>query len=137
MLTALLRKARTFHWKTLLLLVVVLLISMLAAKQLVKDYRRSVAAARESVLKTDLLRMRDALHQYFEHKGTYPSSLDSLVADGYLRKIPQDPITRSTNTWTPIRAGRDPLNPSGAPRIYDVKSGAQGTARDGSKYSDW
>ncbi len=130
-----LSKARTFRSKRLAVLVVIALIFMLAATGWVQ-YRRSVAAAREAVLKTDLLRMRDAIHQYFEHKGTYPSSLDSLVAEGYLRKIPQDPMTRSRDTWT-TRGGRDPSKPSAEPGIYDIKSGAYGTARDGSRYSDW
>jgi general secretion pathway protein G len=117
------------------LLIVISLISILAAMGLVQ-YRNSVVSTKEAVLQTDLFRMRDAIDQYYADKGKYPSSLDSLVSDGYLRKIPEDPITKSADTWTTVPAEADPSNPSGEPGIYDVKSGAQGTALDGRSYSD-
>jgi general secretion pathway protein G len=129
------RKAWRFHPNKLSLLVVIALISVLTARGLVQ-YRTSVAAAREAVLKADLLRMRGAIHQYAKDKGKYPSTLAALVADGYLRTIPQDPITRSTDTWTTTRAGLDPSN-SSRELVNDVRSGAQGSALDGSKYSEW
>ena len=117
------------------LLVVISLISILAAMGLVQ-YRNSVISAKEATLKTDLFRMRDAIDQYYADKGKYPGSLDSLVSDGYLRKIPEDPITKSADTWTTVPAEPDPNNPSAEPGIYDVKSGAQGTALDGRSYAD-
>ena len=118
------------------LLIVISLISILAAMGLVQ-YRNSVVSAREATLKTDLFRMRDAIDQYYADKTKYPSSLDSLVSEGYLRKIPEDPITKSSDTWQTVPAEPDPNNPSAEPGVYDVKSGAQGTALDGSSYSEW
>ena len=118
------------------LLIVISLISILAAMGLVQ-YRNSVVSAREATLKTDLFRMRDAIDQYYADKTKYPSSLDSLVSEGYLRKIPEDPITKSSDSWVTVPAEADPNNPSAEPGIYDVKSGAQGTGLDGSNYSDW
>jgi general secretion pathway protein G len=117
------------------LLIVISLISILAAMGLVQ-YRNSVVSTKEAVLQTDLFRMRDAIDQYYADKGKYPSSLDSLVTDGYLRKIPEDPITKSAETWTTVPAEPDPGNPSAEPGIYDVKSGAQGTTLDGRSYAD-
>jgi general secretion pathway protein G len=117
------------------LLIVISLISILAAMGLVQ-YRNSVVSTKEAVLQTDLFRMRDAIDQYYADKGKYPSSLDSLVSDGYLRKIPEDPITKSADTWTTVPAEPDPGNPSAEPGIYDVKSGAPGTALDGRSYAD-
>jgi general secretion pathway protein G len=117
------------------LLIVISLISILAAMGLVQ-YRNSVVSTKEAVLQTDLFRMRDAIDQYYADKGKYPSSLDSLVSDGYLRKIPEDPITKSADTWTTVPAEADPSNPSAEPGIYDVKSGAQGTTLDGRSYAD-
>jgi general secretion pathway protein G len=117
------------------LLIVISLISILAAMGLVQ-YRNSVQSAREATLKTDLFRMRDAIDQYYADKGKYPSGLDSLVSDGYLRKIPEDPITKSSDTWTTDPAEPDPNNPSAEPGIYNVKSGAQGTTLDGTPYSE-
>jgi general secretion pathway protein G len=118
------------------LLVVISLISILAAMGMVQ-YKNSIARTQESVLKTDLFRMRDAIDQYYADKGKYPSSLESLVSEGYLRKVPEDPFTHSSDTWQTTPAEPDPNNPSSEPGIYDVKSGAQGAALDGSNYSDW
>src|SRR4026209_2630311 len=106
------------------LLIVISLISILAAMGLVQ-YRNSVTSAREATLKTNLFRMRDAIDQYYADKGKYPSSLDSLVSDGCLRKVPEDPITKSSDSWTTVPAEPDSNNPSAEPGIYDVKSGAQ------------
>ena len=118
------------------LMIVLALISILAAMGVVQ-YRNSVQHTQESVLRTDLFRMRDAIDQYYADKNKYPSSLETLVTDGYMRRIPEDPITRSADTWQTEPAEADPANPTAEPGIYNVKSGAQGTALDGSSYADW
>jgi len=118
------------------LLIVLALISILAAMGVVQ-YRNGVRHTQESVLRTDLFRMRDAIDQYYADKNKYPASLDTLVSDGYMRKVPEDPITQSADTWQTVPAEPDPSNPTAEPGIYDVKSGAQGTALDGSTYADW
>jgi general secretion pathway protein G len=118
------------------LLVVITLISVLAGMGIVQ-YKNSIQRTREATLKTNLFRMRDAIDQYYADKGKYPSSLDTLVSDGYIRKIPEDPVTQSADTWQTTPAEPDPTNPSAEAGIYDVKSGAQGVALDGSNYSDW
>lgn len=131
------RSARSAAGFTLVeLLIVISMIGILAAMGIV-GYRNSVQHAREGVLKTDLFRMRDAIDQYYADKGKYPANLDALVSDGYLRKIPEDPITKSADTWQTVPAESDPNNPASEPGIYDVKSGAQGQGLDGSSYSDW
>ncbi len=118
------------------LLIVIALISILASMGVVQ-YRNSVQSTKEAVLKTDLFRMRDAIDQYYADKNKYPSSLDTLVSEGYMRKIPEDPITQSADTWQTVPAEPDPANPSSEPGIYNVKSGAPGTSIQGSAYSDW
>ncbi len=129
------------------LLIVISLISILAAMGLVQ-YRNSVTATKEATLHTDLFRMRDAIDQYYADKGKYPSALDSLVSDGYMRKVPEDPISKSSDTWVTVPAEPDPnspsseagiydVKPSAEPGVYDVKSGAQGTGLDGTTYADW
>jgi general secretion pathway protein G len=118
------------------LLIVIALISILAAMGVVQ-YRNSVQSSKEAVLHTDLFRMRDAIDQYYADKAKYPSSLDALVSDGYMRAIPQDPITKSTDTWQTVPAEPEPGNTSADPGIYNVKSGAPGTGLDGTSYSDW
>jgi general secretion pathway protein G len=131
------RVARSSAGFTLIeLLIVLALISILAAMGVVQ-YRNGVRHTQESVLRTDLFRMRDAIDQYYADKNKYPASLEALVSDGYMRRIPEDPITKSADTWQTVPAEPDPTNPTAEPGVYDVKSGAQGTALDGSTYTDW
>jgi general secretion pathway protein G len=118
------------------LLIVISLITILATMGVVQ-YKNSLTRTKEAVLHTDLFRMRDAIDQYYADKGKYPASLDTLVSDGYMRKIPDDPITQSADTWQTEPAEPDPSNPSAEPGIYNVKSGASGTALDGTSYSEW
>jgi general secretion pathway protein G len=118
------------------LLIVITLISLLATMGVVQ-YKNSVQSTREAILRTDLFRMRDAIDQYYADKTKYPASLEALVSDGYMRKIPEDPITQSADTWQTVPAEPDPGNPSAEPGIYDVKSGATGTALDGTSYADF
>ena len=118
------------------LLIVLSLIVILATMGMTQ-YRNSVIYTKEAVLKEDLFRMRDAIDQYYADKNQYPPTLDDLVTGGYLRALPKDPITSSTSTWQTVPAEPDPINPTVSPGVYDVKSGAEATALDGTKYSDW
>ena len=118
------------------ILIVITLIFVLAGMALVQ-YQTSVTSAKEAVLKEDLFRLRDAIDQYYADKNKYPASLEDLVTEKYIRAIPQDPFTRSTETWQAVMSEPDPLNPSAQPGVYDIKSGYEGTALDGTKYSEW
>jgi general secretion pathway protein G len=118
------------------LLVVIALISILASMGMAQ-YKQGIVHAREAVLKTDLFDLRDAIDQYYADKNQYPGSLDSLVTDGYLRKIPVDPFTNVADSWQTVPSEADPNNPTASPGIYDVKSGSDGMSLDGTKYSDW
>jgi general secretion pathway protein G len=118
------------------LLVVLALISILASMGMAQ-YRNAQVHAREAVLKADLFDLRDAIDQYYADKGQYPSTLDALVSDGYIRKLPVDPFTNAANTWQTVPSEPDPNNPSAAIGVYDVKSGSDRTALDGTKYADW
>ena len=118
------------------LLVVMSLIVVLATISMVM-YANSVQRGREAVLKENLFRMRDAIDQYYADKGKYPESLEDLVSAGYLRRVPEDPITDSAETWQLVQAEPDPNDLTAEPGVYDIKSGSEGTALDGSKYADW
>lgn len=118
------------------LMVVVALISVLAGMGVVM-YRNSVVRTKEAVLREDLFRMRDAIDQYYADKAKYPASLESLVSDGYLRQVPKDPITNSSETWVTVPSEPDPGDPTAEVGIFDVKSGAEGNSIDGSPYADW
>jgi general secretion pathway protein G len=122
---------------TLIELMVVLAIIVILASMGLAQYRNSIVRANEAVLKEDLFRMRDAIDQYYADKGQYPSSLEALATEGYLRKIPDDPFTKSSSTWLAVPAEPDPNNPSASAGVFDVKSGSDATAIDGAKYAEW
>lgn len=118
------------------MLVVVSMIVILAGIAMA-GYRNAVTRAQEAVLKEDLFRIRDSIDQYYADKGKYPADLQALVADGYLRSIPEDPITRSTETWQIVQAEPDLNNPIAEIGMYDVKSGSDRVGSDGKPYAEW
>ena len=119
------------------LLVVASILMVLAGIGLVQ-YKNGKTRASEAVLKQDLFYLRDAIDQYYADKGMYPGTLDELVSSGYIRRVPDDPFTGSNTTWQIIASEPDASNPTAAPGVYDVKSGSDQTALDGTtKYSDW
>jgi general secretion pathway protein G len=145
---------------TLLELLVVMTIIGILAAIAVPALKDSPQRAREAALKEDLFAMRSVIDQYHGDKGTYPADLQTLVTEGYLRKIPLDPMTKSAETWVlafeeaPSDTGSSSAGPAGGlafgsggatsdsgnagtPGIIDVHSGAPGKAFDGTLYKDW
>jgi general secretion pathway protein G len=120
------------------LIVVFALIGILVGLGL-PQYRTATQRAREAVLKENLFIMRKLLDQYYQDKGQYPPTLITLVEDGYLRTIPVDPITQSADTWVPIPYFPAPDEPAASPLpgIWDVKSGSERTALNGTLYNTW
>jgi general secretion pathway protein G len=118
------------------LIIVTTLIVVLSTVAMV-SYQNSVTRAREAVLKEDLFRMRDAIDQYYADKNKWPQTLQDLVTDGYVREIPKDPMTDSADTWQTVPAEADPSNTSAEPGIFDVKSGSERMALDGTPYTEW
>ena len=117
---------------TLIELLVVMAIIALLLSLAVPRYFGSLERSKEAVLREDLFQLRDAIGKYYGDKGKYPESLDALASEKYLRKVPVDPITESTATWV-IVAPEDPQKGG----VYDVRSGAQGKASDGTVYAEW
>ncbi len=128
-------RRRRDGWTLIELTIVISLISILAAIALV-GYRNALTRAREAVLQEDLFRMRDAIDQHYADRGAYPASLADLVTGGYLRAVPEDPFTNSADSWQTEAAEFDPANPF-VEGIYDVRSGSEGTALDGTPHSEW
>ncbi len=122
---------------TLIELLVVVAIIGIVATMAVGQYQRAIQKAREATLKENLYVMRTAIHQYFADKGKWPADLHALEDEKYIFKIPVDPITGSADTWVTIPAEYSDMDISTEPGIADVRSGAQGTALDGSSYADW
>ena len=133
---------------SLLELIVVMAIIGILAAVAVPLLKNSPRRAQEAALKQNLRVMRDAIEQHYADKGHYPPDLYTLVDAEYLRAVPLDPITRSTETWVevfaeyPSTSEDDPwaetdLSPFGDPGIEDVHSGSEETSLQGEAYADW
>jgi general secretion pathway protein G len=122
---------------TIIELMVVLALVVILASLAMVQYRRSIVYAKEAVLRDDLTKMRAAIDQYYADKNQYPATLGALASEGYLREIPKDPITESNSSWQEVPAEPDASNPVASPGVFNVKSGSDGTALDGSRYSEW
>ncbi|MFL6582790.1 MAG: type II secretion system protein [Burkholderiales bacterium] len=117
---------------TLIELLVVMAIIALLLTIALPRYWHSTDRAKEAVLKEDLAQIRIAIDQYHADRGKYPDRLEDLVERKYLRSVPRDPLTESTSSWVVV----SPSEPT-AGAVYDIRSGAAGTASDGRNYSEW
>lgn len=130
---------------TLLELIVVIAIIGILATIALPNLKNLPRRAAEAALKTDLNTFRKVIDQYKADKGNYPPTLDALVEEDYLRAIPPDPITKSTDTWIVVYEEIEPENEpaetelpeGGQPGIEDVRSGAPGLSLDGTPYSEF
>lgn len=120
------------------MLIVFALIGILVGLGL-PQYKYATKRARESVLKENLFQMRKLIDQYYADKGKYPYSLQALVDEKYMRAIPIDPITGSSETWVEIPEilSEEDLILAVEPGIADVLSGSEMKALDGTLYSTW
>lgn len=119
---------------TLIELIVVLAIIALLASLVAPRYGHTVDNAREGALRTSLNVMRDAIDKFAADKNRYPDSLDELVGAGYLRRVPDDPLTGRKDSWQMLPPPQGGVMPG---RMADVRSGASGNAQDGSPYATW
>lgn len=120
------------HGFTLIELLVVLAILALLLTIATPRYFDGIDRAKEHTLKQDLIKLRETIDQFYADRGVYPNTLDELVEKKYLRQTPVDPITGSTTTWILV-APEPPLTGG----IYDIHSGAEGVAADGTRYQEW
>jgi general secretion pathway protein G len=126
---------RTRGFTLVEMLIVLSIISILVAIAL-PQARTNIVLARESVLKEDLFRFRELIDQYYADKGRYPASLATLTEEGYLRRIPADPMTGAAD-WQEVPAEPDPDNPSDPGGVYDVHSSSTNPSLAGEPYSEW
>ncbi|MCJ7555649.1 MAG: type II secretion system GspH family protein [Gammaproteobacteria bacterium] len=112
-----------------LLVVMVIIASLLTIA--VPRYFRSLDHSKEAVLMQDLSVMREAIDQFYGDRGRYPETLVELASEGYVRKVPVDPMTKSTETWVVVSKDGDELR-----GVYDVHSGAKGETRAGVPFAE-
>ncbi|MGA8430279.1 MAG: type II secretion system protein [Candidatus Sulfotelmatobacter sp.] len=121
---------------TLLELMIVLSIIMILMAVAVPVYNQSIVHSREAVLRQNLFTLRNVISQYTLDKQKAPQSLDDIVQAGYLRTIPVDPMTGTTN-WEPHQEDVLLSVDQQDPGIDDVHSASNATASDGTAYSSW
>jgi general secretion pathway protein G len=120
------------HGFTLIELLVVLSIIALLLTLAVPRYFHSIDTSKEAVLSENLQIVRETIDKFYGDKGRYPESLEELVSERYLRALPHDPVTGSATTWTIIA----PEMQDAKGNVYDIKSSAPGTNRDGKPFAD-
>jgi general secretion pathway protein G len=121
---------------TLLELMLVVAIVGILVSLAIPSFQQSAIKAKETALKQNLFTMRAVLDQYYADRGDYPDNLEALVEAKYLRAIPIDPLTKSSTTWIEIYEEQEEGDDSSA-GVYDIKSGNDDVARDGTPYKDW
>lgn len=117
---------------TLVELLVVLAILALLLTLAAPRYFISLERAKEAALQHDLNAVRENIDKFYADKGRYPESLEDLVEQKYIRKLPVDPITGKDTTWVLV-----PPEPPMVGNVYDIHSGSTAIAKDGSRYADW
>lgn len=116
---------------TLIELLVVLAVLAVLAGMVTPHYLDRVEDAREAVLRHNLHGLRTAIDQFHRDRARYPDTLEELVAERYIRAVPLDPVTQRADTWTV-------LPPEGRGKgVFDVRSGAAGSGKDGKAYAAW
>ncbi len=96
------------------------------------SFQRSVIRAKEASLRSSLFGLRDVIDQFYSDQGEYPDTLDALIDKNYIRNIPKDPFTKSTETWILIPPDGDETT-----GIYDVHSGSDRISLYGTPYNEW
>jgi len=118
------------------LIIVVAIIAILMAVA-IPVYKIHLLHAHEAVLKQDLYSMRLAIDQYTQDKNKAPQDLGDLVSSGYLRALPKDPFTESSETWQPVQEDVVQSLDQTQPGITDVHSGSNLMSSEGTAYNTW
>ena len=122
---------------TLVELMIVMAIIGVLAMVAVPSYISAIKHAREAVLKEDLHTLRAAIDSYTMDKQKAPQSLDDLIQDGYLKAVPDDPMTKSSTTWVTDSTDSMHSLDQTDPGIDDIHSGSEETGSDGQPYNTW
>lgn len=96
------------------------------------SFQRSVIRAKEASLRNSLFVLRDVIDQYYADHGEYPDTLETLTEKKYIRAVPSDPFTRSSDTWILIPPEGDEVT-----GVYDVHSGSNKISLYGTPYNEW
>ena len=131
------RGPETRRGYTLIELIIVMAIISILVSIAVPQYQKSLRRTKESMLHSHLQTLRTVIDEYTFDKKKAPQTLDDLVAEGYLRAVPIDPITGSDQTWRKIVEDSLTAVDQTEPGIFDVRSGSDLTSLEGTPYSEW
>ena len=118
-------------------LMVVITIMVIIISMAIPIYNRSIIRAKESVLKNNLFTLRTQIDNYSADKAKAPQNLQDLVTEGYLQKLPVDPMTGSNQTWRTVMEDASQSINQSEPGIFDVHSGSDKMSLDGTAYAEW
>lgn len=122
---------------TLIEIMIVMAITAILVSIAVPIYQKSIIRAKESVLKNNLFTLRTVIDEFTYDKQKAPQSLSDLVNEGYLRTVPNDPITGNADSWQIVMEDALTSVNQTEPGIFDVRSGSDGKSLDGTQYSEW
>jgi len=128
------RRLRGFTFVELMVVITIITILMSMA---IPIYNRSIVRAKESVLKSNLMTLRTVIDNYTYDKQKAPQQLQDLVNEGYLQKLPVDPMVGNNQSWRTIMEDAAQSVNQSEPGIFDVKSSSDKTGLDGTAYADW
>jgi general secretion pathway protein G len=128
------KRLRGFTFVEMMVVVTIMVILITMA---IPIYNRSIVRAKESVLKNNLFTMRTVIDNYSYDKGKAPQNLQDLVTEGYLQKLPVDPMTGNNQSWRTVMEDASQSISQSEPGIFDVHSGSDKTSLDGTAYAEW
>lgn len=99
-------------------------------------YQKSIIRSREAVLHSNLNTLRQVIDNYTYDKEKAPQTLQDLVSEGYLKKVPIDPIT-NTDEWKYVMEDATQAVNQAEPGIFDIHSTSDKMSLDGTPYSSW
>ena len=122
---------------TLIEIIIVMTVMSILLSAAVPLYTRVVQRTKESVLRNNLFSMRTVIDEYTYDKQKAPQSLQDLVTEGYLRQVPEDPMTGGNQSWKVIMEDSLTMVNQTEPGIFDIRSGSDKASSEGTRYNEW
>jgi general secretion pathway protein G len=127
------RKRRGY---TLIELIIVMAIVSILMAIAIPQYQKSIRRTKETLLHSNIQTLRTVIDEFTFDKKKAPQTLQDLVAEGYLRAIPIDPITGNDN-WRLINEDSLTAVDQTEPGIWDIRSLSDLISLEGTPYSEW
>ena len=130
------RASETERGYTLIELIIVMAIVSILMAIAIPQYQKSLRRTKETMLHSHLQTLRTVIDEFTFDKKKAPQTLQDLVAEGYLRAVPIDPIT-GNDQWRTIQEDSLTAVDQTEPGIFDVRSLSDQISLEGTPYSEW